>query len=95
MIYWPTKSPTEVIDYGMNWAPTLSLLTGSPTIVSQTWTIVSGNVTLGAQSIDADGKGTNVRVSAGTDGTEAIVKNTVTLSDGQIIDENAFVKIRA
>lgn len=94
MIYWPTKGPSDVIDYGMNWAPTLARL-GDPTITVSTWTLVSGNVVIGPDSIDADSRGTEVRISAGTDGTDAVLRNTVTLSDGQVLHEEAFVKVRA
>jgi hypothetical protein len=94
MIYWPTKAPSDSIDYGMDWGPTLSKM-GDPTIVTSNWAVVSGTVTLPAKAIAAGSRETLVRVAGGTDGTEAIVKNTVTLSDGQIIHEDAFLKIKA
>jgi len=94
MIYWPTKGPSDVIDYGMDWGPTLSRI-GNPTISNSVWALVSGDVTIGASSIDADGRGTEVRISAGTNGTDAVVRNTITTSDGQTVHEEAFVKIRA
>lgn len=94
MIYWPTKTPATEIDYGMDWAPTLSLL-GDPTITFSTWAVLSGDVTTSATGIDPDGKGTGVRVSNGTSGTDAILENTVTLSDGEILTEKAYLKIRA
>lgn len=94
MIYWPTKTPGAAIDYGADWGPTLSKL-GDPTIVSSVWSLISGDVTIGVSGISGGAQETLVRISGGTDGTEAIVKNTVTLSDGQILDEKAFLKIRA
>lgn len=94
MIYWPTKAPGDSIDYGMDWGPTLSKL-GDPTITLSVWAVVSGDVTLPVHTINAGGRETVVRVAGGTDGSEAIVRNTVTLSDGQTIHEEAFLKIRA
>lgn len=94
MIYWPTKAPTDSIDYGMDWGPTLSKM-GDPSIVSSSWAVVSGNVTLGPDAIAAGSRETLVRVSGGTDGSEAIVRNIITLSDGEIIHEEAFLKIKA
>lgn len=92
MIYWPTKTPAAVIDYGMDWGPTLSRLS-DPSISNSVWAIVSGDVTLGISSIN--GVETGVRVSGGTDGTDAVVQNTITLSDGEILTEKAYLKVRA
>lgn len=94
MIYWPTKDPAATIDYGMDWGPTLSRL-DDPTISSSTWNLISGDVVPGSDSVDADGRGTQVRISGGTDGTDAIVQNVVTLSDGQILEEEAYIKVRS
>lgn len=94
MIYWPTKSPAEIIDFGMDWAPTLSKL-DDPTITGSVWAVASGDVVLGATSIDADNRGTQVRLSGGTDGTDSIVKNTVTLSNGDVLEEKAYLKVRS
>lgn len=93
MIYWPTKTPSRSINYGMNWAPTLARL-GDRTIVTSIWLRVSGDVTLGASSIASDGKSSSTRVSAGTAGVDSVVKNVVTLDDGQILDETAFIRVR-
>lgn len=93
MIYWPTKAPAEIIDYGMDWGPTLSRL-NDPTISESAWALVSGDVVIGVSSIDANGRGTRVRISGGTDATAAVIRNTVTLSDGQVLTEEAYLKIR-
>lgn len=96
MIYWPTKGPADSIDFGAGWGTFLSLLGDPPpTIIASDWTVISGDVTIDAQVIDSDGRGTEVRVVGGTDGTEYILRNQVTLSDGQSFHERAFGKIRA
>lgn len=99
MIYWPSKAPADAIDFGMAWGPFLSELgTPPPTILStpggSVWTVRSGDVNIVASVVDADGRGTEVRLTGGTDGTEAILRNQVTLSDGQSFHEDAFIKIR-
>lgn len=97
MIYWPTKAPTDVIDYGMGWGPTLGELGDPPPtieVVGTSWSILSGDVSIITSAVDGDGRGTVVRVAGGTADTEAILRNVVTLSDGQVLHEDAFLKIR-
>jgi len=96
IVYWPDKDPSAELDYGMSWGPTLGQLGDPPpTIISSNWLVVSGNVTIGANVVDSDGRGTVVRVVGGSDGTEAMLKNIVTLSDGQVIPAYAHVNIRS
>lgn len=96
MIYWPSKAPADAIDYGMAWGPTLSKLDPDtpPTIIVSDWSVLVGDVTVQAQVIDEAGRGTTVRVVGGTNNTEAVLRNQVTLSDGQSIHEDAFIRIR-
>ena len=89
MIYWPSKLAGEAVDRGANWAPTLGDL-GDATIQGSSWALTQGDVTLSAASYTA--KTTSIRVSAGTSG-EHILRNTVTLSDGQILQQFAFIKV--
>jgi hypothetical protein len=92
VIYWPTKTPDAEIDYGADWAPTLSRV-GDATIADSDWTRLSGDAVIGVASFtDTE---TSVRISAGTDGIDSIFENTVTLSDGQILTEKAYLKVRA
>lgn len=101
MIYWPDKGPADVTDFGMSWGPFLSKLDedNPPTILTtpggSTWSVISGDVSILANVVDGDARGTEVRISGGTAGTEYIVRNQVTLSDGQSFHEDAFGKIRA
>lgn len=100
MIYWPSKSPLDVVDFGASWGPFLSKLGDPPpTILStpggSTWEVLEGDVTILASVVDNDGRGTEVRVSGGTAGTEYILRNQVTLSDGQSFHEDAFGRVRA
>lgn len=94
MIYWPTKAPADLKDFGAAWGPFLSKLSSPPpTITVSVWSVRSGDVFIQAQVIDPNGRGTECRVGGGTDGTEAILRNQVTLSDGQSFHEDAFIKI--
>lgn len=91
MIYWPTKAPAAIIDYGANWAPALSRL-GDVTITNSVWSRVSGDAVVGTQNHTATT--TSVRISGGTDGTDSVFENVVTLSDGQVLDKKALLKVR-
>ena len=93
VIYWPTKLAAETVDYGADWAPTLSRV-GDETITDSAWALISGDVTVGVDAIDADARGTSVRISGGTANTAAVVRNTVTLSDGQVLTTDAHLKVR-
>lgn len=98
MIYWPTKAPSDEIDYGMAWGPTLGELGDPPPTIIEigtSWQVVSGDVDILASVINADGQGTVVRLGGGTDGSEAILRNIIKLSDGQSLHEEAFIKVRA
>lgn len=99
MIYWPNKGPADAIDFGMAWGPFLSKLgTPPPTILStpggSVWSVISGDVGIQAAVVDDDGRGTEVRITGGTLGTEYIVRNQVILSDGQSFHEDAFGKVK-
>ena len=92
MIYWPTKAPAAIIDYGADWGPALSRLGAGITITASAWNRVSGDAVAGANSFT--GTTTMVRISGGTDGTSSVFENVVTLSNGQVLDKKALVKVR-
>jgi len=94
MKYWPSKTPRTIRDQGLNWGPTLSQL-GDPIIVSSEWERREGDATVNAVGgISADGKMTVTTVSGGTPGLTSIFRNTVTLSNGSVLDEDVFQRIR-
>jgi hypothetical protein len=92
MIYWPTKGAAAAHDYGLDWSPTLAKL-GDLTIASSEWATLYGDAAVAGDGVDPDGKGTAARVLGGTAGQPTIFRNTVTLSDGQIIYEDVMVEI--
>ena len=93
MIYWPRKTPGVNTDYSLNWGPTLARL-NNPTITISTWSILRGDCTLGISSSDADGRGTQVRIGGGTEGSTCVIQNRITLSDGEILTGEALLEVK-
>lgn len=81
------KQPGESRKYGGDWRPALARFSGV-TISASTWSLVPGSdgaLTLGSTAINPAGDQTSVLVGGGTLGTVYTLKNTVTLSDGQVL----------
>lgn len=95
MINWPSKTPAEFKDYGLNWAPALSKIAGNPTITNSSWSKISGDASLGAGLIQPDARRTAVKIGAGSAGGVSIFRNQVTLSDTQVLTCDALVRVRA
>lgn len=94
MLYWPNKTPDEIFDVGLDWGPAVSKFGDSPVITSA-WTREEGSVAASSDSIDADGRGTNVRVSGGgLVGEVNTFRNDVTLASGVELQAWATFKIR-
>jgi hypothetical protein len=98
MKYWPTKTSQTVRDHGLNWLPTLESLAaklgiGTPVIVNSIWEKLHGDADISTGSFDA--ATTTARVIGGTAGQETVFRNTVTLDNGMVLDEDVFQKIRA
>lgn len=79
--------PTEVRDYALDWTPQL----GSNTISNGVWSVVSGGVTIVAQSFTSTG--VIMRLTGGTANTVALLKSTVTLSDGESYEQVCQVSV--
>lgn len=94
MKYWPTKTPAQVKDLGLDWGPTLSKI-ADPTIVGSSWVKLRGTVTVQPVGAIIDGRKTGTRVTGGTAGDISVFRNTVELSDGQFLDEDVTIKVRA
>lgn len=81
------KQPGESRKYGGDWRSALAKFPGV-TISTSAWALVPGSdgaLTLGASAINSAGDQTSVLVGSGTAGTVYTLKNTVTLSDGQVL----------
>lgn len=80
------KQPDESRRYGGDWRARLDQWPGA-TIVTSVWALVAGSdgaLTISGSAINGDGTMTSALFAGGTAGTVYTVKNTVTLSDGQI-----------
>ena len=94
MKYWPTKTPTEIRDVGLDYGPTLSKL-GDPTITASTWMKLHGSSSVVGTTIDDTGRQVGTRVYGGDPNSETVFRNTVTLSDGTVLTEDVFQRVRA
>lgn len=100
MIYWPSKTVAAARDLGMDWGPTLAKIArqeevAQPTVVNSVWTRLSGSATFTSGAINPDGRRTVTRIAGGTANQQSVFRNTVTLSDGKVLTEDAFIKVRA
>jgi hypothetical protein len=82
------KTPTEVKDYGVNWAPYLG--TGV-TIATSDWEVPAG---ITEDSSDIDALATVVRLSGGTAGTDYTLTNTIVTSAGETLVRAIEVRVR-
>jgi hypothetical protein len=76
------QTPTEVLDWTMNWA-TRGL--GSDTIVSSNWSVSQTGVTLSAPSQTTTT--TTIWVTGGTPGNVYTITNNITTSGGREMQE--------
>lgn len=94
MRYWPSKTPVSVRDLGLDWGPALSEL-GDAAIVTSAWQRLRGPCGYTVGTVLDAGRKTVTRISGGTAGVISVFRNTVTLSDGQVLDEDVTINTRA
>lgn len=82
------KDPDEVKDYGIDWSP---LLTGGDTLLSSTWTVVDGTVTIDSNTFTTTA--TTVWLSGGTVGDVHLLNRVTTLGD-RTYDQTVRLKIK-
>lgn len=86
---WPTKDPSEVLSYGVNWAVRLDGDTISTSVFTLT---TAAGLTIVSQT--NDDTTSTLRLSGGTDGETAEVLCTiVTLAGGDTLEETVFLPI--
>lgn len=100
MKYWPSKTPAVARDQGLDWGPTLSkigamLAIADPTITVSVWTQLQGDCAVAAGAIVTGNRKTITRISGGTVGVNSVFRNTVTLSNGYVLTEDVFQRVRA
>ena len=89
MLQFSAKDPDDIDDFTLQWSAVL----GSETISAVAAAVASGTVTLGTPSISTTS--TTVRVSGGTDGERAQVRQRITTSGGRQLDETMVFDVRA
>lgn len=83
----PTKDPSAVLDYGIDWSAWL----GTDTIVASTWTVQAG-ITKGNTSFSATR--TLVWLSGGTDGTDYTLTNRIVTAGGRTEERSLIIAVR-
>jgi hypothetical protein len=84
-----SKSPSEVVDYGISWATRL----GNDTISTSTWS-VSGNDAALVIGVDTNTTTTTeVRLSGGTLYEQYSVKNVIVTVNGETFEQTALLTI--
>lgn len=91
-ILWPSKSPAEVIDYGLNWKKGLK---PGEYIVSSVWVSPTG-ITVGESGLDEDYPTTTVIwLSGGVNKTTYRFINRIGTSEGRLLEAAASLEVRA
>lgn len=86
------KDPEEAKFYTFDW--TLQLNAGA-TIASQLpWSATPIGLTFTNQSVLAGNLKTTAKIGAGVAGTDYLVLNTVTTSDGETLEETGVLRVR-
>lgn len=91
------KQPLEVTRYVGDWRPRLLARAPGETISQSVWAVLSPDsvLTTSGAAISSDGLQTSALFSGGTAGAVYIVRNTVTLSDGQIWVGYGLLRVEA
>lgn len=92
MLTWPAKDPSEVLDYDLDWS---ARLVNSETIVTSTWSITEGSVTIANSPAPAiSGAVTSLWLTGGTVGDVCVLRNQITTSGGRTYDESVRLRVR-
>lgn len=86
---WPSKDPDEKLDYIIDWS---NRLPESDAIAQSAWDVPSG---LTKHQDDFGPAATTVWLSGGTDGETYTITNTVTSTEGRILQESVRLKVRS
>lgn len=87
MLYWTSKDPDEVLDYALDWSARLA----GDTIATSVWSVATGDIDIDeSQTVDDRAV---VWLSAGTNGKNAILINTITTSGGRTMEESVTLPV--
>lgn len=82
-----SKTPTEVVDYSIDWSDI------SPDTISTSTFAVDTGITKDNETNDTTSS--TVWVSGGTDGTDYQITNTITTAGGRTFQRDFVIKVRA
>ena len=83
------KDPLEELDYSLDW----SLVIGTDTITSSTWTVTNGSSIVQSSSIS--GKTTIAWIAGGLASIETRVRNTIKTSSGRTLVQTIKIPMAA
>lgn len=86
-LIWPSKRPSEILDYGVDWKARLQ----GDTIAGVTFAKDGGTITLADESFD--GTVSKVWVEGGATGETVVVTATVETAAGRVMTERVALKV--
>lgn len=91
IIKFPDKDPNEELDFGLDWTQRLIVNNVADRIISSSWAVPGGGLTITAQSfLNND---TTVWLEGGTAGQTYTVTNTVVTAGNRTMVQSATLKI--
>ena len=88
---WPDKDPADVLDYAVQWAEQLALVTPADTIGGVTWVVPAGLV-LGSQFVV--GSLATCWLSGGVAGTDYTVGCRIVTTGGRTLERSVKLHVK-
>lgn len=95
-LQWPSKDPEDVLDYDIDYSVVLAAQFpdfAADTITSSSWTLVNGDVTLGAELVSPTGLVTKIWLSGGTIDVLQEVRNDIVSAQGRVVQQTVYLNI--
>ena len=89
---WGYKDPEETKVFSFGW--TKHLNDGAIVQGTNTWSATPAGLTITNESIVTGGFTTSAKIASGADGTDYVVTNRVTTSDGETLEESGRLRVR-
>jgi len=83
------KDPQELLDYRVDWSGPL----GGDTIVTSSWAVSEGTVTIGTPPSTKDTTSATAWVGGGLAGEIAILTNTITTAGGRTYEQSIKIRV--
>lgn len=89
LVFERAKDADETKTYGVDWSADL----GGSTITASAWAVVSGSVIIEDDAFTTTT--TTVQLSGGVNGTPALVRNDVTLANGDELQQTCRLYVKS